>query len=176
MKYTSKDAETLAILDVAYGMAAAARTAPKACGIDNIETFIIDGEDKDTLSAEMRKLAEETGAEHFARDAGNVDDSACVVFLGVSDKPVGLPNCALCGFENCGKLVQAGGRCALNVDDLGIATGSAVAFAADHRIDNRILYTAGKAVLRLGWFPESVKIAWGIPLSAYGKSPYFDRK
>jgi uncharacterized ferredoxin-like protein len=157
-------------------MVAAARTAPKACGIDNIETFIVDGADKQTLADTMRILCEETGAEHFARDAGNVEASECVVFIGVANKPVGLPNCALCGFENCGAMAKAGGRCALNIDDLGIATGSAVAFAADHRIDNRILYTAGKAALRLGWFSEEVKIGWGIPLSAYGKSPYFDRK
>ncbi|MDR0876245.1 MAG: DUF2148 domain-containing protein [Clostridiales Family XIII bacterium] len=176
MIYTSSESEKHAILEVAHGMVAVARTAPKACGIDNIETFIVDGEDKDKLSAEMRKLTEETGVVHFGRDGSNVDASECVVFIGVANKPVGLQNCALCGFEDCGTMAKAGGRCALNIDDLGIATGAAVAFAADHRIDNRIMYTAGKAALRLGWFSKSVTIGWGIPLSALGKSPYFDRK
>ena len=58
--------------------------------------------------------------------------------------------------------------------DLGIALGSAVSVAADDRIDNRIFYTAGKAVLSLGLMPKKVKIAMGIPLSTWGKSIYHD--
>jgi uncharacterized ferredoxin-like protein len=176
MIYTSKEAEERAILKVAYGMVTAARTAPKACGIDNIETCILDGADKKRLTEEMRKISEALSVPFFARDADNVDASACVVLLGVKNKPVGLGDCACCGFENCGKMAAAGGRCVFNSTDLGIAAGSAVAYAADHRIDNRIMFTAGKAALQLGLFPEEVRLAYGIPLSAYGKSPYYDRK
>jgi len=61
------------------------------------------------------------------------------------------------------------------VTDLGIAVGSAVSVAADHRIDNRVMYSAGKGALRLGIFPEDIKIIWGIPLSAGAKSIYYDR-
>lgn len=43
-------------------------------------------------------------------------------------------------------------------------------------IDNRIMFTAGKAALELGCFPGTVKVAYGIPLSATGKNPFFDRK
>ena len=176
MIYKSEDAEQRAIIDVAYGMVAAARTAPKACGIDTIETLIVDGEDKDKLAAEMRKIGDSLNSAHFVRDAGNVDNAECVVLIASVYKPVGLDKCSFCGFETCGDMAGAGGRCAFNITDLGIAVGSAAAFAMDNRIDNRIMFTAGKASLELGWFPESVKLAYGIPLSVSGKSPFFDRQ
>ncbi|MDR0357018.1 MAG: DUF2148 domain-containing protein [Clostridiales Family XIII bacterium] len=175
MIYGSKEAERGAIFDVARLMVAAARTAPKGCGIDNIETLILDGENKDALAAEMRKISDETGAEFFARDAGNTDNSEYVVLIGVKNKPIGLQNCGLCGFGDCAGLARAGGNCAFNVTDLGIAAGSAVAVAADHRIDNRIMWTAGKAAKRLRLFSDSVNVCYGVPLSTHGKSIYYDR-
>jgi uncharacterized ferredoxin-like protein len=175
MIYGSKETERSAIFDVTKLMAAAARTAPKACGIDNIETLVLDGEDKDALAAEMRKLADETGTEHFARDAGNVDNSEYIILVGVKNIPISL-NCGLCGFENCAGAVRAGARCAFNITDLGIAVGSAAAVAADNRIDNRIMWTAGTAAVRLQLFSDRVKVCHGIPLSTTGKSIYFDRK
>jgi uncharacterized ferredoxin-like protein len=65
--------------------------------------------------------------------------------------------------------------CVFNTGDLGIAIGSAVSIAADHRVDNRVMYSVGQAVLEMGLFPPEVKIAYGIPLSATSKSPFFDR-
>lgn len=62
-----------------------------------------------------------------------------------------------------------------NSGDLGIAIGSAVSIAMDYRVYNRIMYTAGQAVLDLVLPGEDVKIAYVIPLSATSKSPYFDR-
>jgi uncharacterized ferredoxin-like protein len=59
--------------------------------------------------------------------------------------------------------------------DVGIALGSAVSVAADHRVDTRIMFTIGKAALTLG-FLDGVYQAYGLPLSATGKSPFFDRK
>jgi uncharacterized ferredoxin-like protein len=47
--------------------------------------------------------------------------------------------------------------------------------AADFRIDNRIMYTAGKAAVELGMLGDDVKIAYGLPLAAKGKNPFFDR-
>jgi len=38
------------------------------------------------------------------------------------------------------------------------------------------MYTAGMAALELGYFSDEVRIAFGIPLSASGKNPFFDRK
>jgi uncharacterized ferredoxin-like protein len=45
----------------------------------------------------------------------------------------------------------------------------------DHRVDNRVMYTIGKAVLEMKLLGENVKIAFGIPLSVSAKSPFFDR-
>ncbi|MDR0596626.1 MAG: hypothetical protein LBG50_03700, partial [Clostridiales Family XIII bacterium] len=119
MKYKSKDAERNAVLNVAYEMAAAARTAPKGCGIDNIETVILDGEDKDALAAEMRKISEErNGQGPFSRDAGNVDNAEAVVLIGVKNSPIGLSGCGLCAFGDCAGAAKAGSNCAFNVLDL----------------------------------------------------------
>jgi uncharacterized ferredoxin-like protein len=176
MKYTSSEAEKQAILSVACEMAAAARTAPKGCGIDNIEVLILDGGDKDALTAEMRAISEKLNGEGpFGRDAGNVDDAGAIVLIGVRNAPIGLKGCGLCGFGDCAGAVRAGSNCAFNVTDLGIATCSAATVAMEHRLDNRILFTAGKAAVNLSLFSEKVNISYGIPLSASGKSIFFDR-
>ena len=57
MTYHSNDMETNAVLNAAFGMCTAARTAPKARGIDNIKTMVLKGADKDMLADTMDKLA-----------------------------------------------------------------------------------------------------------------------
>jgi len=175
MIYKSYETEKNAAMQVAELMTAAARTAPKACGVDVIETLIIDGEDKDMLTATMREIGEATNRPFFIRDAGNVDASHCIVLIGASVKPRGL-NCSLCGIENCSAAEKNGISCAMAVNDLGIAVGSAAAVAMDNRIDNRILFSAGMAALKLKLFSDNVKICFGIPLATYGKNIFFDRK
>jgi uncharacterized ferredoxin-like protein len=86
-----------------------------------------------------------------------------------------IPACGFCGFADCDVMQEAGGTCSFNSGDLGIAVGSAVATAADLRIDNRVMYTAGKAALELGLLGDDVEIAYGVPLAAKGKNPFFDR-
>ncbi|WP_312652021.1 ferredoxin domain-containing protein [Aminipila sp.] len=176
MRYTSADAEKRAAFAVADLMAAAARTAPKGCGVDNIEVVILDGIEKDKLSSDMRRIAKETGADFFNRDAGNVDNSHCVILIGIKNNPLGLENCGICGFENCGVMRNAGANCTFNITDLGIAVGSAVSIAADNRIDNRVLYSAGKTAVETSVFPKEVRVAYGIPLSTSSKSIFFDRE
>ena len=156
-------------------MAAAAISAPKASGKDNILAYVLTGEDKAELANHMRDIARETDAEFFERDAGNVDASEAVVIIGARNVPFGLEHCGYCGFENCGQMVRAGGRCALIVSDLGIAVGSAVSIAADDRIDNRVMFSAGQAAQRMEFLDPSVKVSYGIPLSVNSKSIYFDR-
>lgn len=164
------------LLDFARMICAAARTAPKGRGLDLITTAIVDGEDKNKLADRMHLIAERDSVAFFARDAENVRQSQLVILFATSKKPLGLPNCGFCGFGNCGELQQSGGVCAFNSGDLGIAIGSAVSRAADLRIDNRILYTAGKAALELGLLGKDAALAFGLPLSVTGKSPFFDRK
>jgi uncharacterized ferredoxin-like protein len=178
MLINSKKAEESAILNLAYSVCAAVRTAPKACGIDRLETAILTGEDKDRLTAEMRKIGESFGesGKFFCRDADNVDASAAVVLAGAKYETRGLNElCKLCGFENCGSCGKAGASCVFTSMDLGIALGSAVSLVADNRVDNRIMFTIGQAAAKLGFLGD-YKMVMGIPLSASGKSVFYDRK
>ena len=154
----------------------AARTAPKGKGKDLLKTIIVTGEEKLNIADKMRDIALRDGLKFFARDAENVDQVPVLVILATRESPLGLPNCGYCGFKDCENLQQAGGICAFNTGDLGIALGSAVSRAADLRIDNRILFSAGKAAVELGMFGDGIRVAYAIPLSVTGKNPFFDRK
>ena len=176
MFINSQKAEENAVLNLAYAVCAAARTAPKACGIDHMDTAILTGEDKRRVADEMRRLGEALPAPFFIRDADNVDKSGAVVLVGVKYEPRNLNGiCNLCGFASCAACTEAGAACVFSGVDLGIALGSAVSLAADSRIDNRIMFTIGKAAASLGLLGD-YKMIMGIPLSVSGKSPFFDRK
>ena len=171
----SEVAEKNAAKMVAELMIAAARTAPKGRGIDRLEFLIVEGDSKDKLASEMKKIADETGVAFFGRDSENINVSHAVVLLGTKIEPLGVPNCGYCGYKNCAENREHNGVCSFNTGDLGIAIGSAVSVAANHRCDNRVLFSAGRAALNLGYFSENVKVAYGIPLSVSSKSPFFDR-
>lgn len=171
MQQSAKDT----ILAVAELMVTAAYTAPKGSGRDTIVAAVVTGEDKDRLRDATLEVGQEAQEEFIIRDSGNIDRSECVVLIGCKSEPFGLANCHMCGFENCAEMQKAGTNCVFNVTDLGIAIGSAVSVACDNRVDNRVMYSAGKGAIRMGIFPADVKIAYGIPLSAGPKSMYFDR-
>jgi len=157
-------------------MAAAARTAPKTRGIDNIQVLAIDDEPtKQKLIAKMREIAGTENRPSFARDAGNIDNSPVVLVIGVTANTAGL-NCGFCGKPTCETLESGGGVCAFNLIDLGIATASAAEIAGRFHLDNRVMYSIGRAGLDLKLFNNNVRQALGIPLSVTGKSPFFDRK
>jgi uncharacterized ferredoxin-like protein len=164
---------------VAELMCIAARTAPKAAGQDFVVTKIIEGEDCRKLGEAMIRYGERTGKRNFDRDGANVKDSPIVVLIGLKDaKPVGL-NCGACGSEKCLKpnTYQGefqGPQCAFRNLDLGIALGSAVKTAGMLNVDNRIMYRAGTVAREMGLIDADYVM--GIPLSATGKSIYFDRK
>jgi len=175
--FESEFAEAEAVFTAAKLICAAARTAPKACGVDHLETAILTGEDKDRVAAEMRAIGEEFGetGRSFVRDAENVERSSAVVLIGAKYEPRALgEKCKLCGFADCAQAVQAGAACAFTAMDLGIALGSAVSLIADARVDNRMMFTIGKAVGRLGLLGE-YRMVVGLPLSVSGKSIFFDR-
>ena len=175
MIYNCYDAEDRTIMRTADRMAAAARTAPKASGTDHLYCAIIDGEEKAKLAEAMRQYGTKWGYEFIRRDGDNLDFARCVVILGMIGQPLGLRDCGYCGHESCAACVKAGSRCAHNVIDLGIAIGSAVSVAADDRIDNRVLYSAGRVAAEIGMVPENVEVAVGIPLSVTSKNAFFDR-
>lgn len=176
MVKTMKAAEKDAILQVADLMVLAAKTAPKGSGRDTVEAAVITGEDKDRLRDHMIEMQKRMDYQIFVRDAGNVDESVAVVVIGMKDTYFGLTSCGMCGAENCGKAKKAGVSCVFNMTDTGIAVGSAVSVAADHRVDNRVMYTVGRAALEMGFLSDQVKtIVWGIPLYAGSKDITFDR-
>lgn len=57
--------------------------------------------------------------------------------------------------------------------DLGIAVSSAVSVAAMDKVDNRVMFSIGKAAAEMGY---AENVLWlGIPLSVSGKNIFFDR-
>ncbi len=166
-----------ALESVAAEMCIAARTAPKGRGIDLISTAIVKGDEIKPLSEKMKEIGEAFEAHSFLRDAESIKASNIIVLIGTKLGSLGVKACNYCGFNGCiEREKHLPAICAFNAGDLGIAIGSALSIAADHRVDNRLMYTIGKAAIELGILGEDVKIAYGIPLSATGKNPFFDRK
>lgn len=163
---------------VAEKMMTAARTAPKAKGIDNLVISIAEGDTVVLIAEKMKEMKREgIVADFFERDADNILQAGIVVLLGTKIIPSGLKYCGLCGFKDCAeKSNHPQHPCVINTGDLGIAIGSAVSVAADERVDSRVMYSVGMAVRDLGLLGEEPKIIYGIPLSISGKSPFFDRK
>jgi uncharacterized ferredoxin-like protein len=178
-----EEGENEGIMEISRLMLVSARTAPKSGGIDDISTAIVIGEEKEALATEMDRLAEQRKIQQFNRDAKNVRDSETVVLAGVRVRKFGL-NCGACGYSTCDEFEKAGRKkgqdftgptCVFKALDLGIALGSAVKTAGILNADNRIMYRIGTAATRLRFLPEA-DIVMGIPISAKGKSIYFDRK
>lgn len=171
-----KQAEEEAVLQTARAMCQAARTSPKAKGMDFVHTAILTGEEKEKLCSEMDRLAEVFHYQFFHRDADNLRAAQAVVLIGQENMIRGLnTGCQFCGFENCKACLDAGGKCAYTAMDLGIAIGAAVSVAADARVDNRVMFSAGRAAMEMKLLGEKVCQMVGIPLSVSGKSPFFDR-
>ena len=173
-----------AVVEVAKLMAISARTAPKAKGIDDIDIVLLeDRKDLEKLADKMEEIGRETDRGFFIRDAECVRKSSAVLLIGVrGDKPKEI-NCGGCGYEGCEEFRKAekivgrdysGPNCALQLLDLGIAIGSAVKTASNLNVDNRIMFSAGVAAIKLGMIKCGVALA--IPLSVHGKNIYFDRK
>ena len=177
MIYKREDASREAALAVGKKMVAAAITAPKGCGHDNVEAVLLDGEEMMTLAKYCREIGEESGVDFFIRDAHTIELSHCIVLIGANNNPILLDGCGLCGLENCANTKAAGANCAFNIVDLGIAIGSAVGVAADNRIDNRVLFSGGVAALKMGGlFSDNVNVCFAIPLSTYSKNIFYDRE
>ncbi|MFA6409110.1 MAG: DUF2148 domain-containing protein [Gammaproteobacteria bacterium] len=169
------------IKDVAAKMMLAARTAPKARGRDNLAIAIT--EDQETIKSianTMRDLATEQTTPSiqtaFLRDADNILKAEVLFIIGTKLIPLGM-DCGLCGLATCQEKSKYPKQpCVFNTGDLGVALGSAVSVAMDHRVDNRVMFTVGMAVRKLGLLGRDVEICYGVPLSASGKNVFFDRK
>jgi uncharacterized ferredoxin-like protein len=163
------------VTKIAKEMCIAARTSPKGKGIDNIVTAIATADIIEKLSKKMKEIGEKSGSPTFLRDCESIMFASNVVLIGTKTAPMGLKACGICGYATCEEKPDMA-MCTLNIGDFGIAVGSAVAVAADHRVDNRIMFSVGRAAVELGLLGKDVKIVYGIPLSATGKNPFFDRK
>ena len=161
------------VLNVARQMMTAARTAPKGKGVDIIEVALVTDEDIKKLSEQLISLSEEKGMKFFLRDADNILSAECVLLIGTRELAQGL-NCGHCGFPTCAER-STGVPCVINSVDVGIAIGSACATAADHRVDTRVMFSAGLAAQRLDIL-KGCKQVFAIPVSASSKNPFFDRK
>jgi uncharacterized ferredoxin-like protein len=171
-----KNAELNALRRVAEDMILAARTAPKARGLDNLVLAILEPAEIQQLADEMKRIGTEHDAHVFIRDAENIRACPIAVLLGTRIKTLDLKVCGFCGFTDCLANQKAGAICSINAGDLGIAIGSAVSVAAAAHADNRVMYSMGRAAVEMKLLGPDVRIAYGIPLSATGKNPFFDRK
>ena len=201
MIYNERTQRHEQVVASARQMLTAARTAPKARGVDIIEAILVEGDDLKILADTMVAIGNERNRPSFIRDAGNVLQAECIVAIGTRYQSLGL-NCGHCGFATCAEREnsqfstlnsQFQVPCSLNSIDVGIAIGSACATAADLRLDTRVMYSIGVAVEQLGWMgstsysppvlggvPErgggsDVKLVMGIAISASSKNPFFDR-
>lgn len=177
-------AESEAVKIVAGLMALAARTAPKAVGIDSLTITTVSEKDRVRIADKMLQIADEKGMDFFRTNGEQVRASDALVLIGVAGiKPLGL-NCGGCGYATCAEMTRAsaaakahktdysGPNCVFKVTDLGIAVGSAVKTASIHNADNRIMYSAGIAAMNLGII-KGCSIVYGIPLKASGQNIYF---
>jgi uncharacterized ferredoxin-like protein len=166
---------------VAELMAVSARTAPKSAGKDFVEIRILEGDDVQRLAEGMLRFGEEKGKKNFDRDGRNVGESDVIVLIGLKDDTVTGLNCGACGHATCKELEEVtevdvefrGPHCAYRLLDMGIALGSAVKTAGLLNADNRIMYRIGAVARSMGFCDW--EYVMGIPLSATGKSIYFDR-
>ncbi len=177
--------ESDAVKDVAGLMALAARTAPKACGLDSIKIEIVTGKEQKELGDLMIAEAKTTGMDFLRINGEQVKASDASVLIGVEGRKTLGINCGGCGYATCAEMAAAqktkknkgsayaGPNCVLKISDLGIAVGSAVKTAAIHNVDNRIMFTEGYVALKAGYL-KGCSVAYGIPLRASGKSIYFD--
>jgi len=161
-------------------MAVAARTAPKTAGKDFVVIRTIEGADVQALAEKMLEYGQSSGKKNFDRDGRNVAASDCVILIGIKDGESAGLNCGACGVDICELLPInsfeeefRGPQCAYRLLDMGIALGSAAKMAGILNADNRIMYRAGVVARQMGLIDAD--FVMGIPLSATGKSIYFDR-
>ncbi len=183
-RFQSEEMERDAIRVAAGMMAVSARTAPKAAGIDRIQTLILDGDDLELLASTMEEKFKSKAVplQGFPNNAEQVRQSSAVILIGATGEPKRMSppvNCGACGCKTCEEFVKSGKRegedfrgplCIWQTMDLGVALGSAVKMASELNVDNRIMYTVGAAARKLKLMEADLII--GISLVSMGKNPY----
>ncbi len=172
----NEEVELEGILNIAKLMAVSARTAPKSKGIDNIVIALVTGEDIEKIRKKMKEIGKRENIPFFIRDSVCLESCKAILLIGVKKNPLGLSYCSYCGFKNCGEMKKNGANCFFNIVDLGIAVSSAINTASLIHADTRVMFSIGKTAKDMKIMPDDVEQILGIPLSATGKNPYFDRE
>ncbi len=153
-----------------------AKTAPKSIGRDDIVIEIVDNEkDRKPILSKAKEIAKRTGFSFYERDSVNCEKIEHIILIGYKLFYHRF-DCGFCGFGTCDECEKKGGVCAISVTDSGIAIGSMVKLSSVFGVDNRVMLSIGQAAKESGFFKEKVGGAFGIPLSATTKNPFFDRK
>ena len=179
--------ESDAVKSVAGLMAIAARTAPKAVGLDSIHIEVLTGKEQEKLANQMIKIGKEIKMDFFWINGEQVKVSDATLLIGVEGQKVMGINCGGCGHATCAEMAKAakagknkkalypGPNCVMKLTDLGIAVGSAVKTASIHNVDNRVMFSAGVIAMQMGLI-KGCSVAYGIPLKASGKNIFWDMK
>lgn len=77
MILNERDSRHEQVLQIAQQMMIAARTAPKAKGVDIIEVAMVTESNIRILSDTMKQMYEENGFKFFLRDADNILEAEC---------------------------------------------------------------------------------------------------
>lgn len=179
-----KEQEQIGILEIAHLMVVAARTAPKSGGKDDILTAIVHGPEIGVMAVDMGEIAVERNDPAWMKHAKIIKGVDAIVLVGVRGTKSYVTNCGACGCDSCEAFTKAekkpgqdfdGPNCIFKTLDLGVALGSAAKIAGILNADNRLYYRIGVVARRLRYIPEASVII-GIPLSATGKNPHFDRE
>ncbi len=175
------------LIQTAELMCAAARTAPKTKGIDLLSVFYLMPDEFGPVLDEMRAMS--LKYDHlrpqrpYERDVICLQQAACLVVIASRRRLMDIAGCDACGFtgepNGCKAAAKAGAACVYNAKDLGIALSSAALVAHWRLIDNRIIDTAGRAIVNRELYPQytngKVFDAAAIALSVSPKNPFFDR-
>ena len=95
-----------AVMTVAGLMELAARTAPKAKGVDTVFTRILTGKEIQALAGHLADAGEKRKIGFFIRDAKNIAACDACVIIGVKGWSVAGINCGACGFACCEELAE----------------------------------------------------------------------
>ena len=93
------------IKDIANKLMCAARTAPKARGIDNLVLAVATDDTIVKIAEKMKQLAAERDMAFLNRDAENILNCGAVILFGMKISPLGL-NCGACGAPSCQGLAE----------------------------------------------------------------------
>jgi uncharacterized ferredoxin-like protein len=160
--------EENALKTVAQLMLLSARTAPKAMGRDTILAKIASREEKVRIAVGMESIEKD----NWSRDAKTIRKASELVLIGTKAADPGEK--LGCEVDASELEPQLRGKVpVMRLIDLGVAVGSAVKTASIHNADNRVMWRVGVIAASLGVLEAPIVVA--IPLSATGKSIFFDR-